>query len=176
MNMDKAIASGMVQGIPEITGKMSQIVQSIVTTLNGFTSQFTAAGENMVRGIWQGFQNMSGWLESNVRYMMQQIVAAVEAEMQINSPSKVFAGIGAYMAEGLGQGFAAEMRDVEKTIRTATASSVPEVKQPSGRVNRNERGGGVQVVQNIYANETSYAQQQREAAKQFRMIAREVMA
>ena len=176
VDMDKAIASGMVQGIPEITGKMSQIVQSIVTTLNGFTSQFTAAGENMVRGIWQGFQNMSGWLESNVRSMMRRIVAAVEAEMQINSPSKVFAGIGAYMAEGLGQGFAREMRDVEKTIRTATASSVPEVKQPSGRVNRNERGGGVQVVQNIYANETSYAQQQREAAKQFRMIAREVMA
>ena len=68
------------------------------------------------------------------------------------------------------------MRDVEKTIRTATASSVPEAKQPSGRVQRNERAAGVQVVQNIYANETSYAQQQREAAKQFRMIAREVMA
>ena len=32
-----------------------------------------------------------------------------------------------------------------------------------------------EVVQNIYANETSYAQQQREAARQFRMIAREVM-
>ena len=176
VDMDKAIASGMVQGIPEITGKMSQIVQSIVTTLNGFTSQFTAAGENMVRGIWQGFQNMSDWLESNVRSMMRRIVAAVEAEMQINSPSKVFAGIGAYMAEGLGQGFAREMRDVEKTIRAATASSVPEAKQPSGRVQRNERAAGVQVVQNIYANETSYAQQQREAAKQFRMIAREVMA
>ena len=79
------------------------------------------------------------------------------------------------MAEGLGQGFANEMRDVTKTIRTATASSVPEVKQPSGRGSQKERGGNVQVVQNIYANETSYAQQQREAAKQFRMIAREVM-
>ena len=32
--------------------------------------------------------------------MMREIVAAVEAEMQIASPSKVFAGIGAYMAEG----------------------------------------------------------------------------
>lgn len=55
-----------------------------------YVSQFTEAGEEMVRGIWQGFQNMSGWLESRVRSMMRDIVAAVEEEMDINSPSKVF--------------------------------------------------------------------------------------
>lgn len=175
VDMDKAIASGMVQGIPQITAKVPQIVQPIITALRGFVSEFAAAGEDMVRGIWQGFQNMSGWLESKVRSMMRQIVAAVEAEMQIASPSKVFAGIGEYMAQGLGVGFAREMQDVEKTIRKATASTVPQIKKSSGKLNRNE-SGGVQVVQNIYANETSYAQQQREAAKQFRMIAREVMA
>ena len=176
VDIDKAIASGMVQGTPQITEKIPQIVQSILTTINGFVSQFTAAGEEMVRGIWQGFQNMSGWLESKVRSMMRSIVAAVEAEMQIASPSKVFAGIGAYMAEGLGEGFAREMQNVEKTIRRATASTVPEPQRPSGRISRNDNAArGVQVVQNIYANETSYAQQQREAAKQFRLIAREVM-
>ena len=176
VDIDKAIASGMVQGTPQITAKIPQIIQSILTTINGFVSQFTAAGEEMVRGIWQGFQNMSGWLESKVRSMMREIVAAVEAEMQIASPSKVFAGIGAYMAEGLGEGFAREMQNVEKTIRRATASTVPEPQRPSGRNSRNDNAArGVQVVQNIYANETSYAQQQREAAKQFRLIAREVM-
>ena len=176
VDIDKAIASGMVQGTPQITAKIPQIIQSILTTINGFVSQFTAAGEEMVRGIWQGFQNMSGWLESKVRSMMRKIVAAVEAEMQIASPSKVFAGIGAYMAEGLGEGFAREMQNVEKTIRRATASTVPEPQRPSGRISRNDNAArGVQVVQNIYANETSYAQQQREAAKQFRLIAREVM-
>ena len=176
VDIDKAIASGMVQGTTQITAKIPQIIQSILTTINGFVSQFTAAGEEMVRGIWQGFQNMSGWLESKVRSMMREIVAAVEAEMQIASPSKVFAGIGAYMAEGLGEGFAREMQNVEKTIRRATASTVPEPQRPSGRISRNDNAArGVQVVQNIYANETSYAQQQREAAKQFRLIAREVM-
>ena len=176
VDIDKAIASGMVQGTPQITAKIPQIIQSILTTINGFVSQFTAAGEEMVRGIWQGFQNMSGWLESKVRSMMREIVAAVEAKMQIASPSKVFAGIGAYMAEGLGEGFAREMQNVEKTIRRATASTVPEPQRPSGRISRNDNAArGVQVVQNIYANETSYAQQQREAAKQFRLIAREVM-
>lgn len=95
--------------------------------------------------------------------------------MKINSPSKVFAGIGSYMAQGLGVGFADEIRNVEKTIRKATASTVPSLQKSSRKLKRNE-GTGVQIVQNIYANETSYAQQQREAAKNFRMIAREVMA
>ncbi|WP_277669058.1 phage tail protein [Caproiciproducens galactitolivorans] len=173
VDIDKSIASGMINGIPEITSKVPQIIQPVITALRSFVSDFTAAGEEMVRGIWQGFQNMSGWLESKVRSMMQQIVAAVRDEMQIASPSKVFAGIGEFMAAGLSEGFAKEMQSVEKSIRKETAETIPEKPSTSGRINRNERGG-VQVVQNIYANETSYAKQQREAAKQFRMIAREV--
>lgn len=174
VTIDKNIASGMVQGIPQITSKVAQIVQPILTELRSFVSEFTEAGEDMVRGIWQGFQNMSGWLESRVRAMMREIVAAVEDEMQIASPSKVFAGIGAYMAQGLGEGFGREMRGVEKSIRKATDNAVPDNDDPRPR-----KGGRpetrFEVVQNIYANETSYAQQQREAARQFRMIAREVM-
>ena len=174
VTIDKNIASGMVQGIPQITSKVAQIVQPILTELRSFVSEFTEAGEDMVRGIWQGFQNMSGWLESRVRAMMREIVAAVEDEMQIASPSKVFAGIGAYMAQGLGEGFGWEMRGVEKSIRKATDNAVPDNDDPRPR-----KGGRpetrFEVVQNIYANETSYAQQQREAARQFRMIAREVM-
>lgn len=175
-NIDKSIAQGMIAGIPQITGKVAQIIQPIITALRSYVSEFTAAGEEMVRGIWQGFQNMSGWLESKVRSMMREIVAAVEAEMQINSPSKVFARIGSYMAQGLGEGFAREMRDVESTIRRETSNAVPEFRSGEGR---DKRGGGtpsVEVVQNIYANETSYAEQQRQAARQFRQIAREVMA
>lgn len=174
VTIDKNIASGMVQGIPQITSKVAQIVQPVLTALRSFVSEFTAAGEDMVRGIWQGFQNMSGWLESRVRSMMREIVAAVEDEMQIASPSKVFAGIGAYMAQGIGEGFGREMRGVEKSIRKATDNAVPDNDNPRPR-----RGGRpetrFEVVQNIYANETSYAKQQREAARQFRMIAREVM-
>lgn len=46
----------MIAGIPQITGKVAQIIQPIITALRSYVSQFTAAGEEMVRGIWQGFQ------------------------------------------------------------------------------------------------------------------------
>ena len=108
--------------------------------------------------------------------MMRAIVAAVEDEMDIASPSKVFAGIGEYMAQGMGEGFAREMRDVEKTIRRETASAVPDMRRTDTRHTDRQSAPNVNVTQNIYANETSYAKQQREAARQFRQIAREVMA
>lgn len=175
-NVDKSFAQGMVAGIPQITAKVPQIMQSIITAIREFYSQFVDAGEYMVEGIWQGFQNMSGWLESRVRSMMQEIVAAVEDEMDIASPSKVFAGIGEYMAQGLGEGFAREMRSVESTIRRETSNAVPEVRSGEGRQPARGTTPTVEVVQHIYANETSYAAQQRQAARQFRQIAREVMA
>ena len=175
-DFDKNIASGMVAGIVQITGKVAQIIQPVITALRSYVSQFTEAGEEMVRGIWQGFQNMSGWLENRVRSMMRDIVAAVEEEMDINSPSKVFARIGSYMAQGLGEGFAREMRDVESSIRRETSNAVPEFRSGEERYTRGGGTPSVEVVQNIYANETSYAEQQRQAARQFRQIAREVMA
>ena len=102
-NIDKSIAQGMIAGIPQITGKVAQIIQPIITALRSYVSQFTEAGEEMVRGIWQGFQNMSGWLESRVRSMMRDIVAAVEEEMDINSPSKVFCPYRFVHGAGLGR-------------------------------------------------------------------------
>jgi phage-related protein len=129
-NIDKSIAQGMIAGIPQITGKVAQIIQPVITALRSYVSEFTAAGEEMVRGIWQGFQNMSGWLESRVRSMMRDIVAAVEEEMDINSPSKVFARIGSYMAQGLGEASPAKCATLKVRSgakrRTPFRNSVPE--------------------------------------------------
>ena len=184
ITIDKNIASGMVSGIPQITAKIPQIITPILEAINGYAQRFIEAGENMVRGIWQGFQNMSAWLESRVRSMMEDIVAAVEDEMDIASPSKVFAGIGEYMAAGIGVGFEREMRKVERNIRKAMPTEVlpesdPEPRPaPSGRIPRGEDQdggtGGVQVVQNFYTEGNDYAKQQREAAKQFKLIARAI--
>ena len=68
------------------------------------------------------------------------------------------------------------MRSVEDTVRRATQDLIPDVDLTASSSIRSAGGANVQVVQNIYANDTSYAGQQREAAKQMRLVAREVMA
>lgn len=96
--------------------------------------------------------------------------------------------IGVYLAQGIGVGFSNEIGGVKKMIE----DSVPQEFDVDAKVNvGNEfkydnddqkpkpRGGGsaaggVVVNQYIYANTTDYAKQQKEAARQFRMIARTV--
>ena len=96
--------------------------------------------------------------------------------------------IGVYLAQGIGVGFSNEIGGVKKMIE----DSVPQEFDVGAKVNVGKeftydyddkkpkpRGGGsaaggVVVNQYIYANTTDYAKQQKEAARQFRMIARTV--
>lgn len=90
------------------------------------------------------------------------------------------------MAQGIGVGFSDEMEKVNKTIE----DNIPQEFDIGAKVNLSKdididgepkkpkpkggAAGGVVVNQYIYANTTDYAKQQKEAARQFRMIARTV--
>ena len=62
---------------------------------------------------------MIGWLGEKVKNMVNGIVGGVKKVLGINSPSKVFAGIGANMSEGIGEGFTHAMSGIEKEIQGA---------------------------------------------------------
>ena len=107
----------------------------------------------------------------------------------IASPSKVMRDqVGVFLAQGIGVGFTDEMEKVSRDINNSiprefdVRSKVDidtetdddyEPKKPRGS---GGAAGGIMVVQNIYAKDTSYKAQQKEAAKQFKNIAREVVA
>ena len=65
-----------------------------------------------------------------------------------------------------------EMRNTDALIRRAVDGAVPGVQQYGGR--GNTQGTTFSITQNVYANDTSYVEQQRQAAKNFRQIAREI--
>jgi phage-related protein len=66
-------------------------------------------GRNIARGLWDGISSMIGWLKGKVDSMVSGIVKGVKGVLGIRSPSKVFAGIGANMSEGIGEGFTEAM-------------------------------------------------------------------
>jgi hypothetical protein len=55
--------------------------------------------------------------------MVGGIVKGVKNVLGINSPSKVFAGIGANMSEGIGEGFTKSMKDVENQMNRTIPTS-----------------------------------------------------
>ena len=110
------LARGLISNIPQLVRVIPQIVSSIVNGFLSLMSRITGIGKNIVNGVWQGIQSMIGWFTSKVKNFFSGIVNSVKNALGIHSPSKVFASIGGYMAEGLGEGWDDKFSDVRNEI------------------------------------------------------------
>lgn len=111
-----ALATGLIEAIPDIVMVIPQLIRSIVDTFLSF--DWGSIGKNIVDGIKNGFVNMWNNFKQTVENVFTGLVDGVKSFLGIASPSKVFAGIGGYMAEGLGQGFDKEFSNVKRGIQS----------------------------------------------------------
>ena len=111
-----ALANGLIEAIPDIVMVIPQLIRSIVDTFLSF--DWGSIGKNIVDGIKNGFVNMWNSFKQTVENVFTGLVDGVKSFLGIASPSKVFAGIGGYMAEGLGQGFDKEFSNVKRGIQS----------------------------------------------------------
>lgn len=111
-----ALATGLIEAIPDIVMVIPQLIRSIVDTFLSF--DWGSIGKNIVEGIKNGFVNMWNSFKQTVENVFTGLVDGVKSFLGIASPSKVFAGIGGYMAEGLGQGFDKEFTNVKRGIQS----------------------------------------------------------
>lgn len=111
-----ALATGLIEAIPDIVMVIPQLIRSIVDTFLSF--DWGSIGKNIVDGIKNGFVNMWNSFKQTVENVFAGLVDGVKSLLGIASPSKVFAGIGGYMAEGLGQGFDKEFSNVKRGIQS----------------------------------------------------------
>ena len=111
-----ALATGLIEAIPDIVMVIPRLIRSIVDTFLSF--DWGSIGKNIVEGIKNGFVNMWNSFKQTVENVFTGLVDGVKSFLGIASPSKVFAGIGGYMAEGLGQGFDKEFSSVKRGIQS----------------------------------------------------------
>lgn len=121
------LARGLISNIPQLVRVIPQIVSSIVNGFLSLMSRITGIGKNIVNGVWQGIQSMIGWFTSKVKGFFSGIVNSVKNALGIHSPSKVFASIGKYMAEGLGEGWDDKFSDVRDEIDKSLDFNDPSV-------------------------------------------------
>lgn len=96
-----------------VKSKLTELATNAINILRGLPSQIVSIGQNLVTGLWNGISNKVDWVISKIRNMGSSITSAIKRVFGIASPSKVFAGIGGYLAEGLGVGFEDEIGDVK---------------------------------------------------------------
>ena len=113
------LAAGLIKAIPTLVAKLPQIISSLVGGFGKLLGAFNNIGNNIVSGIWQGISGMRDWIYNKVSGFFGGIVDSVKGLLGIHSPSTVFAGIGGYMAQGLGQGFSKAMNDVSADMQNS---------------------------------------------------------
>ena len=113
----------LVANLPEIiVGIVKAIPQIVVAIVEGFISligKIKDVGKYIVNGVWEGIKSMASWIKDKVTGFFSGIVAGVKNLLGIHSPSKVFSGIGKFMAEGLGEGFDDQFKSVKKDIENS---------------------------------------------------------
>nr|WP_228725097.1 phage tail protein [Caproicibacter fermentans] len=113
------LAAGLIKAIPTLVAKLPQIISALVNGFGKLLGAFSNIGNNIVSGIWQGIAGMKDWIYAKVRDFFGGIVDSVKGLLGIHSPSTVFAGIGGFMAQGLGQGFSKAMNDVSADMQNS---------------------------------------------------------
>ena len=112
------IAEGLITNIPKVISAIPSIVEAIVLGFGNLMGSILNIGVNIVKGVWQGIKNMAGWIKEKVTGFFKGIVDGVKGFLGIKSPSRVFSGIGKYMAEGLGNGWDSEYSKVKRDIES----------------------------------------------------------
>ncbi len=116
MKLIVTLAKGLITSIPELIKSIPQIVTAIVNGFMSFMGKIKDIGKNIVTGLWEGIKSMVTWVTDKVKGFFSGIVSGVKGFLGIKSPSKVFASIGGFMAEGLGEGWDDEYGNIKKQI------------------------------------------------------------
>lgn len=114
-----ALANGLIKAVPDLLVRVPEIIYAVVNGLVSGIPDIVDVGVNLVKGLWQGIQSMGDWLWDCVSGFFSGIVDGVKSFLGIRSPSKVFAGIGGFMAEGLGEGFDDQFNSIKKDIESS---------------------------------------------------------
>lgn len=119
-SMQAASAEGVSEGIAEqqplVAEQAKQLTEMAKEEIAGYQADFKAVGECLMEGVAKGVRDGQSGVVNAVAKALQAAVRAAKKEMDINSPSRVMAKIGDYMAQGVGVGWSDRMDSVSDTI------------------------------------------------------------
>jgi hypothetical protein len=144
--------------VKELKDKVVDFIGDIIDMYLQLPKRMLSIGEDIVRGLWNGIQNMAAWLRTKVTSFFKNLLPDwAEKALGIASPSKVFANIGKNIVSGLASTF--NLGEVAKTITGATNTVIrPTITRPTvATATTAVRGSVVNVTINAGAGTDPYA-------------------
>ncbi len=146
----KSIAQQFYQG--EMDELKTNFVDKMPEELSGIKNDMTTLGEDSAAGVASGFASKQTEITNTFVGVLQSALSAAKASMEINSPSKKWAEVGKFMAQGLGQGFTSTMASVSQQIN----GSIPTDVQMNGTYTTAQMiEGGVNGLASLLSNQQS---------------------
>lgn len=108
------ILAGIINSVPSLLGRVAQIGVSLVGAWKKIN--LVDIGKNMIKGLWNGLSKMKDWVINKVKDMGKSILSGLKKVLGINSPSKEFAIVGKYSAEGYVEGLDGMQKEIDKSV------------------------------------------------------------
>lgn len=122
----------LAKAVPQILGSLvtaiGSLVQGGIRSIGGFVGQMAQAGLDLIMGLVRGIQNAAGAVADAVTGAVGGAINAAKNLLGIASPSKVFAEIGMFTAEGLAIGIAKNAREAIRSTSDMVSGMVDAAK------------------------------------------------
>lgn len=113
--------------------------------LLSFSDAASAAGLSIAQGLANGITNGAGLVMQAIQALGTGAMSALKATLGIASPSKAFAGLGAFTAEGFAEG----VEGGSKGVNSAVGAMVSIPPAQAGKGAKSGGGGGMQITVNV---------------------------
>jgi len=133
INAGIQLLKATIQGIVSMTGSVISAAWGIISAIGGVLSPSSlfGIGKNVVQGLWNGIQDMGGWLKDKIiGFVKDKIPGPIKSALGIHSPSKVAAALGKQVPAGLAQGIDAQSSLVSKAASDMANNAIANIGSP----------------------------------------------
>lgn len=96
------------------------IINKVVDFFGDIDEKIVEVGENIIKGLWNGINNMVDWLGTKISGFVQGVIDGFKDGFDEHSPSKIAFEIGDYFTLGLENGIADRFSDIYRDIKNFT--------------------------------------------------------
>lgn len=133
INAGVQLLKAVISGIASMVGSVATAAWDIIKTIGNVLSPSSLfnIGKNVVQGLWQGIQDMGGWLKDKIiGFVKDKIPGPIKSALGIHSPSKVAAGLGEQVPRGLAKGIDATSGLVSKAATNMADQAISGISSP----------------------------------------------
>lgn len=110
------ILKGLWNALPSLLSNIPNIIKLLITPFFAIPSKMVGIGADLLKGLWNGIRDATGWVVNKIKGMGKTILNAVKGIFGVHSPSTEFEFIGRMNMVGLQEGMERLQPEIQKTI------------------------------------------------------------